>query len=555
MMVIELNKILEDLLALPGETEFVEFKEAKEQFDFRKIGKYFSALSNEANLAGKDFAWLVFGVDDNRNVVGSQFRSNRVDLDSLKGEISKQTNNGITFTEIHELNLPEGRVVLFQIPSAPKGIPIAFQGHWYGRNGEELCALNIDKIERIRRQLITVDWSAKIIDEASIEDLDPVAIALARKNYKNKFPDKADELESWDDITFLNKAKVTKKGEITRTAIILLGRDEAEHFISPAVAKLRWILKNSKGEPRDYAIFSCPLILAVDKVFAKIRNIKYRYLPEGTLFPEEVDQYEPFTIREAINNCIAHQDYTKGGMINVVEMEDQLLFTNLGSFIPGSVEKVIEQNSPEEYYRNAFLARAMFNLNMVDTIGSGILKIFNFQRDRFFPMPDYDFSNGKVKMLVTGKVLDKKYADILAKNTDLSLLEVILLDKVQKKQKISDESVKMLRRKKLIEGRKPNYFLAKKIADETGQKANYSKAKAFDKQYYMDLIVKSIKEHGFLERKDIDELLWDKLSDAMNDKQKKIKVANILNEMKREHLIENIGSRATPKWIIKSSEI
>lgn len=267
----ELSTILDNLRNLTSETEVVEFKEAKDGYDLDKIGKYFSALSNEANLKGKPHAWLVFGVENKcHKIVGSRYRS--------------------------------------------------------------------------------------------------------------KFPEKSTEADSWDTVTFLNKAKLTIKGRITRTTIILLGKEESEHFLSPAESKIRWLLKDSHGNDRDYLIVGCPLLLAVDKIYLKIRNSKYRYLKDGTLFPEEIDKYEPFTIREAINNCIAHQDYSLGGRINVIEIEDQLIFTNLGKFIPGDVEKVVRQNAPEERYRNPFLATAMFNLKMVDTAGGGIRKMFNFQR-------------------------------------------------------------------------------------------------------------------------------------------------------------------------------
>lgn len=397
MTIAELKQILQSLRNLTAENEIVEFKEAKTGYDFTKLGMYFSALSNEANLKGKPYAWLVFGVENKKHsTVGSQFRPLRKNLDSLKSEIANKTTNRITFIEIYELNEPEGRVVMFQIPAAPKGFPIAFNGHYYGRDDEELSPLNLEEIERIRAQATTEDWSAAILPDATIEDLDNESIALARKNYKNKFPEKASDVDNWNDITFLNKAKITIKGKITRTAIILLGKEESEHFINPAEAKVRWLLKDAQGNDKDYAIFGCPLILAVDNVYTKIRNLKYRYIKEGTLFPDEVNQYEPYSIREALNNCIAHQDYTKHGRINVVEMDDQLIFTNLGLFIPGSVEKVVKDDAPEEHYRNRFLATAMFNLKMVDTAGGGIKKIFNFQRERFFPMPDYDLSGGKV---------------------------------------------------------------------------------------------------------------------------------------------------------------
>ena len=96
--------------------------------------------------------------------------------------------------------------------------------------------MTISELKRIRAQANSIDWSASIIPDATIEDLDEEAIALARKNFKNKFPEKASDVDLWDDITFLNKAKITIKGKITRTAIILLGKEESEHFINPAEA-------------------------------------------------------------------------------------------------------------------------------------------------------------------------------------------------------------------------------------------------------------------------------------------------------------------------------
>ena len=552
MTIAELKYTLNSLCNLTAENEIVEFKEAKTSYDFTKLGKYFSALSNEANLKGKPYAWLVFGVENKKHgIVDSQFRPHRKDLDSLKSEIANKTTNRITFIEIYELNEPQGRVVMFQIPAAPKGFPIAFEGHYYGRDDEELSPLNLEEIERIRSQANTEDWSAAVVLDASLEDLDEEAIALARKNYRNKFSDKAAEIDGWDDVTFLNKAKLSIKGKITRTAIILLGKEEAEHFISPSEAKIRWLLKDANGNDKDYAIIGCPMILAVDKVYAKIRNLKYRYIKEGTLFPDEVNQYEPYSIREALNNCIAHQDYTKQGRINVVEMDDQLIFTNLGSFIPGSVEKVVKDDAPEEHYRNRFLAAAMFNLKMVDTAGGGIKKIFNFQRERYFPMPDYDLSGGKVKVTISGKILDMEYARLLARNEDLTLEDIILLDKVQKKQVLTELEEKHLKSKKLIEGRKPNYYIGLKLVEKTGQKAHYSKNKAFDKSYYLDLIEKAIREHSSLERSDVDELLWNKLPDWMDEKQKKNKIGNLLTELRMKEKIQNTGSFSNPKWSLK----
>src|SRR3972149_1189582 len=545
-----LNK-LNELRSLPAETEVFEFKEAKNNFDFAKMGKYFSALSNEANLKGRPYAWLIFGIKDKgRIIVGSRFRPNRKDLDSLKGELANKTTNRITFIEIYELFLPESRVIMFQIPAAPKGIPIAFDGHYYGRDGEELSPLNLEEIEPIRAQGATEDWSAAVVHGATVEDLDPAAIAKARENYKNKFPDQANDVDRWDDITFLNKTKVTIKGKITRAAIILLGKSESEHFISPAEAKIRWLLKDAKGNDKDYHIESCPLLLAVDRIYAKIRNLKYRYIKDGTLFPDEVDQYEPFIIREAINNCIAHQDYTKGGRINVVEMEDQLIFTNLGSFIPGSVEKVVKEDAPEEHYRNRFLATAMFNLKMVDTAGGGIRKMFNYQRERFFPMPEYVLSEARVKVTVIGKVLDMEFAKVLARNPKLSLEQIIMLDKVQKKKVLSDSEIDHLRSKRLIEGRKPNFHVSSDVAARTNLQADYVKTRGLKDDHFKKLILEYLDKYKQASKEDIDKLLLDILPGVLDEQQRKNKIHNLVCAMSnKDKTIKNQGTNRYPKWV------
>ncbi|MCP4132611.1 MAG: transcriptional regulator, partial [bacterium] len=542
---------LESLLKLSSETEIVEFKEAKSNYSFDKIGKYFSGLSNEANLKGRDCAWLIFGIiDKNHNIVGTNYRKEKNSLNSLKKEVADKTTNRITFIEIYDLEIEKKRVLMFQIPAAPKGLPIAWEGHYYGRDHESLGPLNLEEIERIRAQAIIEDWSSGIIPDATIDDLDELAIKVARDNFKIKFPNKVPEVDEWDDITFLNKAKITIKNKITRTAILLLGKEEAEHFLLPSVSKIRWLLKDYNGNDKDYLNVSCPFLLSINEIYSKIRNLKYRYIEDGTLFPEEVDQYEPFTIREALNNCIAHQDYLKCGRITIIEKDDQLMFSNLGSFIPTSVEQVVVDDSPPDFYRNRFLVTAMFNLNMVDTAGGGIRKMFNFQKSRFFPMPEYDLSNEKVQLTITGKVLDMEFARILAGSPELTLHEIIMLDKVQKKKVLTNEEASYLKSKKLIEGRKPNYFLSKKIANSIGKKADYSKNRAFDKKYYQDFIIQAIKQHKTLSRKDIDELLWDKLPEYMDEKQKKVKINNLIAELRQKRKIINNGPDVKPKWEI-----
>jgi len=505
-----------------------------------------SYVSAIANMRG---GHLVIGVEDQTlNITGIQ-NFHDYTPENLPARITGNCTHLVTeglYVENYTTTDTNKTVWIIHIPKhAPRKPVIAHKQPWQ-RLGDNLVRLTHEREAAILSEPLSniEDWSAAIVPDAAIDDLDPAAILKARENYKNKFPGQAKDVDQWDDITFLNKAKVTIKGKITRTAIILLSKPESEHFISPAEAKIRWLLKDAKGNDKDYHIESCPLLLAVDKIYAKIRNLKYRYIKEGTLFPDEVDQYEPFVIREAINNCIAHQDYTKGCRINVVEMEDQLIFTNLGSFIPGSVEKVVKEDAPEEHYRNRFLATAMFNLKMVDTAGGGIRKMFNYQRERFFPMPEYDLSEDKVKVTVIGKVLDMDFARVLARNPSLSLEQIIMLDKVQKRKPLSDEEIKYLKGLGLIEGRKPNYVISAKITASLSNdelKAHYIKQRGLDDEHYKNLIVEYLKKFGESPRKNIERFLRDKLPNILTESQKKNKVTNLLSALRIKGTIRNDG--------------
>src|SRR3990172_8169225 len=390
----------------PNEREWLEFKE--DWYEPQLIGEYLSALSNAACLSGKPRGYLLFGVEDaSHEITGTSFDPYTI---KAKGNqdlliwlsVGLQPNVGF---ESHIVEHPGGRVVLFDI-NAAWDRPVRFYGTSYIRVGtsKTLLAKHPEKERAIWNS--RTDWSAQLCEHATLDDLESEAIIKAREQYRIKHPHKAGDLMTWDDNTFLNKAKLAIHGSITNTAIILLGKPEASGLLSPAVAKISWILKDSLNRELDYEHFAPPFILQVDRVLQRIRNLTLRTLPSGTLFPQEISQYDPWVIREALHNCIAHQDYCLRGRINVVETPNSILLSNVGSFIPGDVEKVISQDAPLEIYRNPFLAEAMVNLNMIDTQGGGIKRMFQTQMKRFFPLPDYDLTEPeRVAVTVRGSIL------------------------------------------------------------------------------------------------------------------------------------------------------
>lgn len=535
-----MRETLIKLLKLSTENEVVEFKEAKTQYNKDNLGEYFSALSNEANLKGQPNAWIIFGIKNNKSIVGTIISDDQ--LNDYKNEMAQHTSPRISFEETERIDIDGKNVILCKIPAAPQGQPVSWKGHYYGRDGESLGALHDNERDRIRIQNSALDWSAQVISEATIDDLSKEAIDFARKQYIEKNKSKESEIQLWDDATFLNKARVAINGKITRTAILLLGKSESDHYLNPAQAKISWILKDKDNVEKDYEHFNCPFILSVNQVQKKIRNLKYRYIKDGTLFPEEVEQYDPYIIRESLNNCIAHQDYSLNGKINVVEREDGILvFSNAGAFIPESVEQVIEADAPESRYRNPFLSNAMVNLNLIDTIGSGIKRMYNIQRNKFFPLPDYDLGKLSVKVTIIGKILDTKYAVKLAQMPNLSLHEIILLDKVSKSKSMTDFEIKELKDKQLIEGRKPNFHISAEVAIATGEKSDYLKQRGIDDGYCQKMILNYLEKFGEGKREDFESLLLDKLPDVLDIIQKRNKIKNNLQTLRKQGKIDIKG--------------
>ncbi|MGO4819987.1 MULTISPECIES: RNA-binding domain-containing protein [unclassified Flavobacterium] len=523
--------------------EWKEFKSLKSAVSGRAGDDVISYVSAIANMQG---GHLIIGIQDQTHeIVGIQDFGGYT-IEDIRFRINGNiTNLNIEGFSIQEFTTSDTKKVvwIFHIPKHQFRLPVYAHKKTWQRIDDNLVEMTKARLDAILTQVqANEDWSKVIIQDATIEDLDQEAIQKARIEFKKRNPKYSNDLDHWNDVDFLNKSKLTIKGKITRTTLILLGKEESEHYLDSSV-KIRWNLKTLDNQDKDFEIFSIPLLLSIDEVFKKIRNLKYRYLRDGTLFPDEVLRYEPYTIRESLNNAIAHQDYSKGARINVVEFEDDhLVFSNYGSFLPKSVEDVVLNDTPEEVYRNPFLVEAMKNLDMIETQGGGIRKIFNFQKQRFFPLPDYNFDDNKVKVTITGKVLDENFARILIKNSNLGLDEIILLDKVQKHKEITETEFKHLKKAKYIEGRRPNIYLSYDIIESTNDEnlqAEYLANRSFDDSHFKEMILECLKKWGKTKRDKIDNLIIPKLSTALSEEKKKNKVTNYLSALRMEGKIVN----------------
>ena len=531
------------------ESEVVEFKKAENNFDFDDLGKYFSALSNEANLRGIPFAWLIFGYDEKKHeIVGTSYKNGEGALNKVKQDLTNNMNDGQTFREIIPVEVDGKRILMFKIPASPRNIVMKWKCIAYGRDGESLKPLNQSKQDEIRNQTPYRDWSAEIVPNATLDDLDEVAIAKARKMFKkvhSRIP--VAEVNGWSDDKFLSKCGLMIDGKLTRGAIILLGKSFSEYLLRPAVVQVTWTLRDKNKDVVDYEHFSVPYILTVDEILAKIHNLTLREMPGGTLFPDTMKQYDDYTIREALHNCIAHSNYQLQQRINFVENPEFLYYSNAGSFIPGSLEEVLSTDEPQKFFCNDCLCQAMVHFNMIDTVSRGIKKMFTEQWQRRFPMPDYEIDNDKqqVAVRIYGTSIDERYTNMLKNNDSLTLWDCISLDAIQKGHRIDETVAQDMIQRGLIEGEAPNYRISLTVAKNTKQLSGYTRIVGLERDKIKHMVLQYIQNAGVdgAKRSDIMEYLAGTLPSRNTPEQNGQMVGNILKELASEGKIQSIKQR------------
>lgn len=531
------------------ENRSLEFKSNYQEAD--KLGQYISALSNGACLDHQDFAYLYFGIDDSTlEVKGTKFNVSAIKAkgnQALEMYLRQLIFPHIPFMFEEFYYEGDKRVVRLKIPAAA-GEPTTFYNKPYVRVDSHVTELS--KYPEWMREIYSsrYDWTAQLVEDATINDLDPEAIQIAREGYKERYPQYEEQLSQWSDEIFLDKACLTLDGQITRTTMLLVGKREKAHKI-PHIAEIVWKCHQDGETFGD--TFTIPFIRSTSEVLKRIRNYRFKIYPMNSLIPAEVWKYDARSILEAMHNCVAHQDYALDERIRVTEDKEKLTFENAGGFFDGDYNQYVLGEKTPKRYRNPALMKAMVNVKMIDSQGYGIHNLFLRQKERFLPMPDYDGSTeSQVVLHLPGIVIDTNYSLLLMSNNEVNLTEAILLDNLQKGKRISDSAIDLLRKKHFVEGRKPHVYIAKTIAQNTHTKAEYSKHKGLTEKSCESLLLDALADHNVLTRQDIDVLLWNALSDQLSDGQKKNKIGNLLTRLRKKGLIMNVTLGNKSEWTL-----
>ena len=517
--------------------EWKEFKNLKNSFCGDEKDDVISYVSAIANMEG---GFLVVGVHDKTlEIVGTDTYNydRQKAILRLTDRCANLSSEGLDIIE-YITSDTQRKVWVIRIPKHLPKRPVYAHDKAWQRIEDSLVELTLERLNAILDEPLFTgsDWSAEIVPHATIDDLDEVAIAKARVMFKkvhSRIP--AEEVNAWSVPEFLSNAGVMIDGGITRAAIILLGKPVSVFKLRPAVVRVTWSLRDEHEDVIDYEHFTAPFILTVDQILAKVHNLTMREMPGGTMFPDVMQQYDDYSMREVLHNCIAHQDYTLQERINLVENPGFLYYANGGSFIPGSLQKALATHGPQRHYRNECLCNAMVNFNMIDIVGRGIRKIFNQQWERRFPMPDYEIDAAKKEVAVRlyGNAINEKYTKLLKENKDLSLEDCILLDAVQKGHRLSESDAKNLLERGLVEGEYPDLTISLSIARQTKQLPEYTKVKGLERDKIKQMALQFIQNAGEdgAKKNSILDYLKEVLPQRNSQEQNLRLLGNILSEM------------------------
>lgn len=508
------EKVLE-ILQQNTENEVVEFKKAENGKDFDTVGKYFSALSNEANLRGCQYAWLVFGIDDKTH----EPVSTRVQFPKdYKQQIGVHTTCNITFREIYEVYQKGKRVVMLQIPAAPLATPIQWKGHWYGRRGESLVPLDMEKIDKIRSQSGLGDWSAEVIREADFTDIDQLAVTTLKKKYAKK--QNNDYFLSLSDEQVLSDLELISEKGITNAAILLVGTENAIHRYMPqATVILEYRESEADIEYKQRQEYRECFYLAIDKLWQHI-NVRNTGVPihEGP-YIYNIPAFNESVIREAVCNAVAHRSYKIGSETVVKLYPNKITIINAGGFPLGVTrENLLTVSSTP---RNRLLADVLAKTGIVERSGQGVDKIYRNTLSEGKDAPDYSNSNAySVELTISAVIRHKAFAlfiksvqDELPDEEKLSVFDIIALDHIRNDDyaDIKRTIIQKLIKRGLVEQagktKGTTYHLSQRyydfVEDSVG---HFRNLKEWDESMAIPMIIAFLNKYGSAKMRDFESL-------------------------------------------------
>lgn len=521
------------------EDEHLEFKEAKSNFHFEKLVKYCAAMANEGG------GTMILGVKDKppRRVVGSHAFDQ---IERTKAGLIERLRLRV---EAEEVQHPDGRVLVFQIPARPIGMPIAIEGAYWMRGGEDLVPMTPDQLKRIFDES-GPDFTAEVCPRANLEDLDPVAIEQLRQRWQRKSGNQA--LTSMPVRQLLADAELLDGDAVTYAALILLGTHKAMgRYLAHAEVIFEYRSSEAAGPANQRNEYRQGFLAYYDKLWETI-NLRndLQHFQDG-LFMLDVPTFSEAATREAILNAVGHRDYRNHGSVFIRQYPRRLEIVSPGGFPPGiSVENIIDRQSP----RNRRLVDSFARCGLVERAGQGFNRIYDEMIRQSKPLPDFRHTDAfQVSLTLHGELQDPQFLRFLEKvgperSSSFTTHQLLVLDLVRREHLIPDEmrpTLLALAEEGVVEaigrGRGAKYLLTRRYYAATGCRGVYTRKRGLDRETNKALLMKHLTDNARdgSPMADLQQVL-----PALSRRQ----VQGLLADLREDGLASSVGTTRSARW-------
>lgn len=529
----QLNILLES-----KENEHLEFKEAKQHGDFEELVKYCAAIANEGG--GK----IILGVMNKpRQVVGCHAFK---DLEWTKNGLTERLH--LRF-DIDEVQHPDGRVLVIHISSRPIGVPIQYKGAYWMRAGESLVPMTSDFLKRIFDEA-GPDFSAEVCSQASISDLDEMAIQRLKTMWRRKSNNEA--IDRLGNEQILIDMELIVNGGVTYAALILLGTQHAlGRYLAQAEVIFEYKSREISGPAQQRKEYRQGFFLFDDDLWNTInlRNDVQHY--QDGLFIWDISTFNEIVVREATLNAISHRDYRLAGSVFMRQFPRKLEIVSPGGFPPGIAPQNILW---KQFPRNRRLAEVFAKCGLIERSGQGANRMFETCIKESKPQPDFTGTDAyQVSVILHGELQDPRFLMFLeqvGKETldSFTTQDLLALDLIKREEPIPKELKDILsgfRDRGIIEiigrGRGTRYILSRRFYGFLKKKGVYTRKHGLDRETNKALLLKHIKEF----QKDGSQLkeLTQVLPQITQNQ-----VQKLLVELKNKGKIHCVGRTKAARW-------
>ncbi len=479
------------------EDEHLEFKEGKNGYDFHELARYCSAFANEGG--GK----LILGVTNKipRRVVGSNaFKPVEKAVQGLLQALHMKVL-------AVELPHPDGRVLIFDVPSRPPGLPISYKGTNWMRSGESLVPMSNDMLRKIFEETVT-DFSAEICKAVTVDNLNPSAIAALREAWYRKTGQKT--AREVPDLQFLEDAGLLIDHEVTYAALVLVGSRRAlTRHLSQAEIVFEYRSSDASGAPQERLDFRDAFFQIYDELW-KVINLRndVQHLHDG-LFLRDIRTFNERAVREALLNAVSHRDYRLAGSIFVKQYPRRIEIVSPGGMPPGiTPENILWRQHP----RNRLIAEVLARCGFVERSGQGVNLMYEESVKEGKVAPDFTGTDDfQVFLTLSGLIKDPRFVKFLdrigqEKLSRFATGDFLILDALNRDKKVPAElkdRITYLIEQEVVErlgkGRGTKYILSRKYYEFVGKSGAYTRKKGLDRETNKTLLLQHIKEfkkHG-----------------------------------------------------------